>query len=110
MRQTAAGIADQGIGKGGQFFGDAGAVHDLACQDEKRHGHECEQVQPLEKTLGSHGEKVLPADLHQAGHPGHPQGDTDGQTDQDEEEEQEDDDDHVFTKTRNRAIKGLRPL
>ena len=97
MCQTAPEIAHQRLGKFDQPGGDAGAVHDLSGQDEERHRHEGEQVEPLKEPLGGHAEEIVAADLQQPGHTGDTQYISDRYTKQDEAEKYGDDDDHMLS-------------
>ena len=106
VREAAAQVAHQRVGEGHQPPGDAGAVHDLAGQDEERHGHEGEEVQPLEIALGRHGQEVLAAHLDQAGHPGQPQDVADGQPHEHQPEEKDAHDGHAITSSAFFAVSG----
>ena len=97
MRQAAAQIADQRIGEIDQPLGDARPVHDLAGEDEERHRHEGEQVEPLEEPFRRHREEVLAADLDQAEDAGDSEHVADRQADQQKPEEGDGDEDHWIT-------------
>ena len=63
---AAAQVADQRVGELGQAVGDARLVHQLAGEDEQRHGQEGEQVQAGEIALRRHRQHLGAADLHDA--------------------------------------------
>src|SRR5690606_18892299 len=69
-------------------------VHDLPGEDEERHRHEGEEIEPLEKTPRRHRQEIGAADLHQPENACDPENVADRQAKEHQAEECEGDDRH----------------
>ena len=96
MGKAAPEIAHQCLGKEHQALGDAGVVHDLARQDEKRHGEEGEAIETGEETIGRHRQKAGAAGVDDPGDAGNAEHEADRHADRQEDEEDDHNQDHGF--------------
>ena len=87
LGKTAAQVAYKSIGKLGQFFSDAGAVHYFAGKDKKGHGHKGKQIQSFKVTFGCHRQEIVTANLDQAGNTGNPESHPNGKANDNKEKE-----------------------
>ena len=69
MRHAAPEPADQRLGQLHQPHREAGAVHDLAGEDEERHRQEGEEIEPGEEPVRRHGQEAR-THLENADHAG----------------------------------------
>jgi hypothetical protein len=95
MRHAAPHPADQSLGESNEVGCDARPVHDLAGQDEERHGEEGKEVEPGEHAVRRHRQEPSAAHIEDANQPGDAEDKADRHAEEKKAEKGDGDDQHL---------------